>query len=101
MVGPLRRYCSRMKVPCPLTTSSPPPALWDIDSPNLYTAEVRLVGEDNVTLDAASARFGIRKAEWVFTQGIARESGHRRGRARELGQRILKRAQSERPTVHE
>ncbi len=27
MEGSPRRYCSRMKVPCPLTTSSPPPAL--------------------------------------------------------------------------
>lgn len=39
------------------------PSLWDIDSPSLHTAEVRLV-QDGRTLDSDTARFGIRKIEF-------------------------------------
>ena len=39
------------------------PALWSVDSPSLYNAEIRLV-QDGRTLDADSVRFGIRKVEF-------------------------------------
>ena len=39
------------------------PKLWDIDSPSLYTAEVRLV-ESGEVIDAAHIRFGIRSVEF-------------------------------------
>ncbi|MBQ6248546.1 MAG: DUF4982 domain-containing protein, partial [Kiritimatiellae bacterium] len=60
---PLMDYRARTEFALP-EIALPKPSLWDIDAPNLYTAEVRLVGEDDVTLDAASVRFGVRKVEF-------------------------------------
>ena len=59
---PLWDYRARTEFTLPDIVLSEP-ALWDIDSPNLYTAEVRLV-HDGRTLDADSVRFGIRKVEF-------------------------------------
>ena len=59
---PLMDYRARTEFALPDLTL-PKPTLWDIDSPSLYVAEVRLV-EDGKVIDAASARFGIRKAEF-------------------------------------
>lgn len=58
------------------------PALWDIDSPHLYTVEA-LLEEDGVVIDSVSDRFGFRTIEYgtdfgfklngkkVFLAGIA------------------------------
>lgn len=40
------------------------PALWDIDSPELYAAEVRIVSASGATLDREFVRFGFRAAEF-------------------------------------
>jgi hypothetical protein len=40
----------------------PDPRLWDIDQPNLYTAEARLL-DRGAEIDAATARFGMRSIE--------------------------------------
>ncbi len=42
----------------------PDPQLWDIDQPNLYTAEARLLDGDE-PLDMVTARFGMRSIETV------------------------------------
>ena len=39
------------------------PALWDVDSPDLHTVEVRLV-KDGTVIDSDRLRFGIRKIEF-------------------------------------
>lgn len=61
------------------------PKLWDIDSPNLYTCEVRMYVDDEQT-DCVCERFGFRTIEYgseygfklngrkVFLQGIANHS---------------------------
>ena len=41
----------------------PAPQLWDIDSPNLYTATVELLRADGTSADVVSERFGIRTIE--------------------------------------
>lgn len=65
---PLWDYRARTEFTLPDIVLSEP-ALWDIDSPNLYTAEVRLV-HDGRTLDADSVRFGIRKVEFSPQFGL-------------------------------
>ena len=46
------------------------PVLWSPDSPALYTAEVRLLSEDDVELDRNETRFGIRTIEVNATEGL-------------------------------
>ncbi|MFC7338018.1 glycoside hydrolase family 2 TIM barrel-domain containing protein [Haloferula chungangensis] len=48
-----------VSVPVSLTQ----PKLWDLESPNLYTAKVRLV-QDGETLDDYSLRFGLRNSRF-------------------------------------
>lgn len=59
---PLRDYRRRTEFTAPeIVVASPAP--WDLDTPRLYTAEVRLV-EDGKEIDRDSIRFGIRKLEF-------------------------------------
>jgi beta-galactosidase len=51
-----------------LTISAP--QLWSPDNPNLYTAQVSLIGEGHA-LDADTATFGIRSLEWDASVGFA------------------------------
>ena len=80
---PLRDYRARTEFALPDLTLQKP-ALWDIDAPQLYTAEVRLVestrdgtrepgcearesgcgARESEIIDRDSVRFGIRKAEF-------------------------------------
>ncbi len=59
---PLRDYRRRTEFTAPEIAVANP-ALWDLDTPRLYTAEVRLVA-DGKEIDAVSIRFGIRKLEF-------------------------------------
>ena len=59
---PLRDYRRRTEFTAPEIAVANP-ALWDLDTPRLYTAEVRLV-EDGKEIDRDSIRFGIRKVEF-------------------------------------
>ena len=71
--------CSEVSL-VPVTVSNP--QLWDLDTPNLYTAEV-VVTADGVTADSLVETFGIRSIEFskdfgfklngrkVFLQGMA------------------------------
>ena len=59
---PCRDYRRRVTFTFPDMKLSEP-ALWDVDSPSLYAAEVRLASDGKV-VDADSARFGIRKVEF-------------------------------------
>jgi beta-galactosidase len=45
------------------------PALWDVDSPNLYSAEVTLLSESGGPLDRESVRFGIRSIAFPVASG--------------------------------
>ena len=73
------QQCSEVRLdPVPLVN----PQLWDLDTPNLYTAEV-IVTADGVTADSLVETFGVRKLEFskdfgfklngrkVFLQGMA------------------------------
>ena len=44
------------------------PKMWDVESPNLYTAEIGLRSDGAV--DAQTVRFGIRKAEFTADDGF-------------------------------
>ncbi len=44
--------------------------LWDIDSPNLYTASITLLDENGNTLDNESVRFGVRTFEFTLENGF-------------------------------
>ena len=59
---PYRDYRRRVTVTMPDIKVSPP-RLWDVDSPSLYTAEVRLE-QDECVIDSDVARFGVRKVEF-------------------------------------
>jgi len=48
----------------------PSPALWDIDSPNLYTVEAKLIREDGTLADMVTDRFGIRTIEFGPEYGM-------------------------------
>ena len=73
------QQCSEVKLN-PVTLANP--QLWDLDTPNLYTAEV-IVTADGVTADSVVETFGVRKIEFskdfgfklngrkVFLQGMA------------------------------
>ncbi|MDE6484992.1 MAG: DUF4982 domain-containing protein [Duncaniella sp.] len=40
------------------------PSLWDVDSPSLYTASVRLLRNDGTVADSVASTFGIRSVEF-------------------------------------
>ena len=73
------QQCSEVRLE-PVTLVNP--QLWDLDTPNLYTAEV-IVTADGVTADSIVETFGVRKIEFskdfgfklngrkVFLQGMA------------------------------
>ena len=44
--------------------------LWDVDSPNLYTAAISLLDEDGNVLDTESVRFGARNFEFTLEHGF-------------------------------
>ena len=46
------------------------PVLWSPDSPALYTAEVRLLSEDDAEIDRSEIRFGIRTIEVNAAEGF-------------------------------
>lgn len=46
------------------------PQLWDIDTPNLYTAKVELMREDGTVVDVVSDQFGIRTVEFGPDYGL-------------------------------
>lgn len=46
------------------------PMRWDIDTPNLYAAEIRVVGEGGAGLDAETAPFGVREAAFKADSGF-------------------------------
>jgi beta-galactosidase len=52
-----------------INASIPNALRWDIESPHLYTAETKIVAEDQ-TLDVVSTRFGIRDVEWKPETGM-------------------------------
>lgn len=52
-----------------LTLSVSPPALWSLDSPRLYSAEVELV-EGGAVIDRMTATFGIRQIEADAGRGL-------------------------------
>lgn len=45
-------------------------ALWDVDSPRMYTATVKFSEADGETLDELSSTFGFRKIEWTVDDGF-------------------------------
>lgn len=51
-------------------------ALWDIESPALYTANITLLSEDGEALDNTSVRFGIRTAEFTRDGGFFLNGRH-------------------------
>ena len=59
---PFKDYRSRVTLVLPDITLANP-LLWDLDTPRLYTAEVRLV-QDGRELDSDRVRFGIRQIEF-------------------------------------
>jgi len=59
---PFKDYRSRVTLLLPDITLANP-LLWDLDTPRLYTAEVRLV-QDGRELDSDRVRFGIRQIEF-------------------------------------
>ena len=52
-----------------LTFQVPAPELWDIDSPNLYRVETRLLDRSGAVVDLASESFGIRTLE-IHDRGL-------------------------------
>ncbi len=46
------------------------PECWDLDAPNLYRAEIRVVGEGGQGLDAETVRFGVRDAAFKADSGF-------------------------------
>lgn len=46
------------------------PSLWDIDSPSLYTASVRLLRNDGSVADSVATTFGIRSVEFSPEYGM-------------------------------
>jgi beta-galactosidase len=46
------------------------PQLWNLDSPNSYTAEVTMTGDRNTPIDNDSVSFGIRSFEFVPATGF-------------------------------
>jgi beta-galactosidase len=59
---PMMSYRSRTELVFPEFIVEKP-SLWDIDSPKLYSLQVRLVADGRI-IDADSVRFGIRKVEF-------------------------------------
>lgn len=51
-------------------TEIPNPQLWDLDSPNLYTAVAQLLREDGSVADEISEEFGIRTIEYGPNFGL-------------------------------
>ena len=50
--------------------------LWDIDTPNLYTAVVSLVDEDDNILDTETVKFGARNFEFTVENGFFLNGKH-------------------------
>lgn len=50
--------------------SIPSPRLWNLDSPNLYKASVRVVGADGQPSDSEAVPFGIREARFEADTGF-------------------------------
>jgi beta-galactosidase len=48
----------------------PTPRLWDLDSPNLYRATVRVIGADGQVGDSETVPFGVRTAEFKADTGF-------------------------------
>ena len=48
----------------------PSPRLWDLDSPNLYRATVRVIGADGQVGDSETVPFGVRTAEFKADTGF-------------------------------
>lgn len=46
------------------------PKLWDLDTPNLYQASIRVIGADGQTGDFETVPFGIRTAEFKAESGF-------------------------------
>lgn len=46
------------------------PELWDIDNPQLYSAEVKIVGYDDKVVDCVTEKFGIRTIEYSAKEGL-------------------------------
>ncbi len=44
--------------------------LWDLDTPNLYTANISLLDETGTVQDTASVRFGVRKIKFTADGGF-------------------------------
>ncbi len=52
------------------TISLDSPKLWDVDSPSLYTATVRLLRADGTVADSVASTFGIRSIEYSPEFGL-------------------------------
>ena len=61
------KFGEEMKIP---TITISDPMLWDCENPNLYTAEVKLLGSKGEVADYASSTFGIRTVEFVPNKGV-------------------------------
>lgn len=48
----------------------PAPRLWDLATPNLYKAEVRVIGADGKASDSQTVPFGVRTAEFKADTGF-------------------------------
>lgn len=46
------------------------PALWDLDTPNLYTARITLSGPGGVEADEVTQRFGVRTIDFIPNDGF-------------------------------
>jgi beta-galactosidase len=54
----------------PIAIAIPTPRLWDLDSPNLYRATVRVIGADGQVSDTETVPFGIRDARFEAETGF-------------------------------
>ena len=57
-----------LKLSADATISSP--LRWDLDTPNLYKAEIRVVADDGTTLDEDTVTFGVRDMRFEAASGF-------------------------------
>lgn len=50
--------------------------LWDLDTPNLYTADIRLLNEAGEIVDTTKTRFGARNIEFTVEKGFFLNGRH-------------------------
>lgn len=54
----------------------PEPKLWDLETPNLYTADIRLLNEAGEVADTTKVKFGARQIEFTVDNGFFLNGRH-------------------------